>query len=564
MSVELGLALLIFLATFTALGCAKRLPSMPIWSGRVLRNVRLQPVLVIVLALLGRGLLMPRLGIPQPHINDEFSYLLLADTFAHHRLTNPTPPSWQHFETFHVNMFPTYHSKYPIAQGVALAFGQVVFHQPWIGVYLSTALLCGAICWALQGFLPAKWALLGGLLAVARIGMLSYWMNSYWGGSMAALGGALALGAVIRLFDPGNSERRRVTLALVFVGALLILATSRPYEGLAFALPLLLFFGTGIRKECRTKWRSLRSSLLPVLALGSCAVVFMIYYNFRTTGSVFLMPYALNERVYSSLPLFVLESPKPGPAYRHADIEKFWMEQKDKYRNLKSASAVISWDFERFVADWWFYVGPALSLPVLLGFLSSVTRGRHRVAVYSIAATWLAVAFSIYSQPHYLAVATVAIYLFALEGLRYMWQSSSRIGRPLVVALCLATVVATLTRNSGTSALYTNFTYGKARQLISHDIAGRPERYVILVTYEPGHISGDDIVHNGADLKSEKILWARSMGPAEDAELCGTYPDRVLWKISTDDVGASVKPLDVCNTAPTAGSARRSLEKMSY
>src|SRR5271157_919156 len=215
----------------------------PRWLDQVLDS-EVRPVFIVVAAaMLARGLLLPIAGIPEPRVDDEFANLLAADTFCHLRLTNPTPASWEHFETFHVNVRPTYHSMYPVAQGLVLAFGQRLFRQPWIGVYLSTALLCGAICWALQAFVPPVWALIGGLLAVARIALFGYWVNSYWGGSVAALGGALAIGAVVRVFDPGRTSRSRTHLACVFALALLILATSRPYEGLAFSLPLLAFFG---------------------------------------------------------------------------------------------------------------------------------------------------------------------------------------------------------------------------------------------------------------------------------------------------------------------------------
>ena len=130
-------------------------------------------IFVGLLSFSGNWLFSVYRGIPVPRIQDEFSYLLAADTFAHGRVTNPTHPMWEHFETFQVLQQPTYMSKYPPAQGFFMAVGQVLWGHPIYGVWLSASLMCMSICWMLYAWIPSYWAFMGGVVSVLEFGMFT-------------------------------------------------------------------------------------------------------------------------------------------------------------------------------------------------------------------------------------------------------------------------------------------------------------------------------------------------------------------------------------------------------
>ncbi len=551
LAVETGLLIAFTILTCVLLKFYRPHLSGVRWLDAILTKNWLPVVLVVAVALIGRAVVMPWIGIPQPRINDEFSYLLMGDTFAHFRLTNPTPQAWQHFETFHVNLVPTYHSKYPVAQGLALAVGEVAFRQPWIGIYLTTALLCGAICWTLQAFVPPVWALVGGLLATVRIALFSYWMNSYWGGSMAALGGALALGSVVRLFDTGQPARNRTLLASVFATSLLLLATSRPYEGLAFSIPLLVYFAYKLTTGLSRQEVTLRSTALPIVVVGVAGLLMMGYYNWRTTGDALLLPHLLNERTYSPLPLFVWQRPKSHLTFHDPVFANFFAitENEYKYEQTKAISGLLSIEGGRLLGDWFFYVGVALSFPALIGFLASMNDPRMRIAVAAALSTVVALVLCIYSMPHYAAPATVTVYIFATEGLWYLWQQGKRGEQVVVVALCLTVVVSSLARQTGSAALNSKYDFPNTRRVVTGQLENQPGNHLVLVSYDmQHHYPGDELVHNGADFATEKVIWARSKGTADDLDLCRAYPDRTFWSLTTDDLQFSLHPLQLCGT----------------
>ena len=255
------------------------------WAGRAAATSR-AVLLVGLLAGAGNAMLTWIQGPPVPDVSDEWSYLLAADTFASGRVTNPPSPH-PALVGEHVIGSPTYQSKYPPATGLMLALGQRLGGEPVVGLWLSAGLLAAACTWCFQAWLSPGWAMFGGLLLAFRLGLGSYWNQSYWGGSMAAIGGALLYGAAMRL-----TRRPRLAESLLLALGLALLANSRPLEGLLVSLPAAWMLGRwfyGLKPPGRRA--AMQTVVMPIALILILTVAGIAYYNWRVTGESTLMPH---------------------------------------------------------------------------------------------------------------------------------------------------------------------------------------------------------------------------------------------------------------------------------
>lgn len=476
-----------------------------------------------------RVALLPVWKIPVPSVPDEFSHLLVGDTLASGRLTNPPHPMWVHFETAYELMWPTYASAYPPAQGVFLAAGEAITGRPWWGVWLSAGLMSAAFCWMFQQWLPPLWAMAAGIWAAFQLGLLSYWMNSYWGGAVSAMGGALVIGAAGQLRH-GLTGKRTAVLA----AGMAILGLSRPYEGAVLALAASVWVAIDILK--RRKWPPLHAllpAILPGVAVLAVFAAALGYYCWRVTGSPLELPQAAYIKQYAVTKAFVWQkAPAVEPDFHHpvlaAEMRSFLLEQQQ----YDSPAAAILWTLWKAVRIGTFYLGPLLLIPLVM--LPWLWRGRFRGVVIMAAASITGILLTVFLELHYAAPMSGLLFLMAAQSLRMLWAArryENPLGRflvPAAPAVALLTMILTATPPAARASHI-------ERAKMIERLRQTPEKHLIIVRYGSVHSLPDEWVFNDAGIDQSPVVWARDMGD-KNREIIQYFHDRKIWYLDVDAV----------------------------
>ena len=487
------------------------------------------------LAIAVRLMLLPALPIPVPEVSDEFGYLLGADTFASGRITNPPHPMWVHFETGHVNMQPTYHSKYMPAQSLFLALGRRVFGHPWYGVCLAMGLMFAALCWMLYGWLAPLYAVAATLLAMLEWGFTTYWINSYWGGMVPALGGALVIGAVPRL-------ARRIDIAPLFAGmtGAVLLANCRPYEGTLTVLSsgaVLLWWMRREKQPLTVLWD--RRVLLPVAAIAVPVLLAMGYYNYRTTGKATQFPYILNDKTYGVVPfLYILPLP-PMPATHHESMRKASLEYERPFYYAARHNPLAPWISSAPLIKP-FYLMNLLGLAASAGLLF----GKRSVVLPALGILSLPMLGLMMEKaflPHYVAPMCGAWVILAGAAMEACGERG-RAGRLVVVTVLAVAIGSCAAGIFGAARIASQKPSDiDARPRLIADLQRQGGRHLIIVRYTPAHYVHEDWVYNDADIDGSRVVWARDMGVEKNRELLAYFKDRRIWLFEPDS-SLALKP----------------------
>ncbi len=584
----LGLLLVAFFAPwrpiFAVLDAARVLDAF-----RTSARRRIPAVILIGLVAFAADALVSWRNPPLPVAPDEFSYLLAADTFASGRITNPTPLEWQQFETPEVLLRPTYQSKYPPGQAVFLALGQRLARDPLAGVWLSSALACAALCWMLQAWVGETWALYGALLATCQLAFFGHWAQSFWGGMVATLGGALVYGAVRRIAGQESSWSRALHGLLLALG-LLILANTRPFEGVLAAAPAgVALLTVGFRK--RVGWGHFgREVVLPAVAVLLLGGFLMLAYNRSVTGSAWSLPYQVYEQQYDAVPSFIFQRLRPWPRLQDAAMEAAAVDTLAAWRWAHGFYR-LAFMTSKLLGAWQFAFGAALSLAfVMLAWAEpwpATVRILQAIAFLVVQAL-AAMRFLFWPSPSpvWIAALLLALLLQAILLLRYFpdfwervalaalglvaaglvletWRFHSHYIAPVIpltvvlvvqairrawawapgrrapgkiLALGLPPLVLAIAAAGSASPRGPLEHWAGQRAAMQRRLESLPGRQLVFVHYGAQHDFYEEWVQNRADLQQAKVVWAREGSEEDNCRLMASYSGRTVWLLNAEHV----------------------------
>jgi hypothetical protein len=390
------------------------------------------------------------------------------------------------------------------------------------------------------------------VLAALKFGIANYFINSYWGGAMAAIGGALVLGALPRI-----ARRPAARDALILGLGVALLANSRPYEGFLFCIPAAVYFLWWLvgkangRAAMRDRFKRI---VVPLGAILLLTAAFMAYYNWRLTANPLLFPHSLNTRTYESAALFLWQHPRAQLHYHNEQFEDFYNNWEPNFYD-NSWHDVREVTAQKFILCgstyvWW---GALLLLPALPCVFVDRKLRLPLAAFLFVVAGFLVV---IWSGPHYVAPVACVIILFLVQAIRHLRTIRFR-GRPVGASLARAAILLLVVDCVSAAAqrscdpVYWTCTGDSSRVAVIEKLSRLPGKHLVVVRYqEEEHNLHDDWVFNGAEIDSAKILWARDTTAEQNASLFAYFKDRQIWLIEPDQDNTKLLPYPLSSSSP--------------
>jgi hypothetical protein len=373
---------------------------------------------------------------------------------------------------------------------------------------------------------------MGGVLAALQFSFTHYWMNSYWGGSLAAIGGCLVLGALPRL-----KANPRPSYAMLFALGLMILANTRPFEGLMLSLAVAAALALWlVRQDAAFLRRFFLRVAVPALLVIVPIFCLMMVENKAVTGSPFKFAHETYRHQWGIVQTFVWEKARQPPIYNHEKMLKFFIWEQGNSVNWGTLHGLVPGIKDRLWGVGSSFFPHVLYLPFAFVSFAAGLSKRIRWLGIAVAAVFAGSLLSRWMFAHYLApiwCALMGIHLQFLRQVRVWRWKGIRIGAAAYSGILCFLLVLFAARIYNRT-VHPGPVWAPMRETIRRSLESTPGKHLVIVNYRDEHAAVDEWVFNEPDIPTAKVIWARAMTPVLDRELERYFSDRSAWEVDVD------------------------------
>jgi hypothetical protein len=281
--------------------------------------------------------------------------------------------------------------------------------------------------------------------------------------------------------------------------------------------------------------------VLPFCILVTLSLGFVAYYNWRGTGNILTMPYALNERMYWSTPTFLWQKLRPPIHFSNPQFEAFyngWARNLWLQTNSGGLRSIVDHACSVVVKFVYFFLWPELCV-VLIASGLVLRDKRVRFLIIEAGFCFITILPIAWFQPHYAAAIMATIFALITQATRHLrhWEVNGKsVGIGLTrVVMIFAVILAPFHPHSATLKHSTPSGI-EYRTRIEAQLDSSPGNHLVIVRYSPLHGPLYEWVYNKADIDHAKVVWAREIPGLSLQPLLDYFGGRQIWLVEADSL----------------------------
>jgi hypothetical protein len=234
-------------------------------------------------------------------------------------------------------------------------------------------------------------------------------------------------------------------------------------------------------------------------------------------------------------------------------MQRFYQDRELKdFREERTISGFVRHLLLKVDDLWLFYLSSALSIPclALLFNLTPFRRScRFRFPIRLAALFAIGLLPQTWTMAHYAAPATCLLFLFIIQGSRYLrlWQHRSTLLGATLVRMIPVVLAAMIVLRVVAAAAHVPVEQpwprgNLERAAIMHNLEKTAGQHLIFVTYSSDHDVNQEWVYNRADINASRVVWAHDMGDTENRKLIEYFRERSVWRLYPDQPAVAPAP----------------------